>query len=119
MKSSLKAKVLVAAALLSSGGVALAAGALQPKEEKPGQLARAKISAEQAVQAAQTRVPDGKVEAVEIEEEGGKLVFSVELETKAGEIEVLVDAQTGAVLAVESEREQDEAEGNNESDDND
>lgn len=115
MKSSLKAKVFLAAALLSSGGVALAAKALRPKEEKPGQLQRAKISAEQAVQAAQARVPDGKVEAVEIEEEGGKLVFSVELETKAGDVEVLVDAQTGALVAVE----QDEAEGSEASEDDD
>lgn len=116
MKNDMKAKILLAVALLSSGGVALAAGALQPKEEKPGQLERAKVTAEQAAQAAQASVPDGKVEAVEIEEEGGKLLFSVEMETRAGEVEVLVDAQTGAVMAVESEQESEEREGNEASD---
>lgn len=121
MKSNLKAKMLLATALLSSGGVALAAGALQPKEEKPGLLARAQLTADQAVQAAHGRVPDGKAESVEIEEEGGRLVFSVELETQRGDVEVLVDAQTGTVVAVEQEQEQeqdqDESEGNEASDD--
>lgn len=119
MKTSLKAKVLLVASVFSLGGVALAADVLRAKEEKPGQLARAKISAEQAVSAEQGRVPDAKLEAVEIEEEGGVLVFAVELETKTGEVEVLVDAQTGAVTAVESEQQGEEQEGNEAAEDDD
>ena len=47
----------------------------------------------------------GKIAAAEIEEEGGKLVYSfdIKIPKKKGIDEVLVDAKTGKVVAVEHE----------------
>jgi hypothetical protein len=74
-------------------------------EEKPGLLKKAKISAEAASAAALGRVPGGKIESGEIENEGGKLIYSFDIKVagKSGIDEVWVDATTGAVLNVAHE----------------
>ena len=81
------------------------------KEEKPGLLQKAKVTAEAATASAQARVPKGKIVSAEIEEEGGKLVFSFDIRTegKPGIDEVTVDAITGKVLGVQHETPVDES----------
>lgn len=62
----------------------------------------AKISADEAAAAAQAEVP-GDVGKVELDNENGSLVYSVDI---AGQ-DVKVDAGTGAVLQVESDQAED------------
>lgn len=74
-------------------------------ETAPGLLARAKITDEAARAAALAKVPGGRITGAELEEEGGKLIYSydVKVEGKEGVEEVHVDALTGQVLSVEHE----------------
>ena len=100
-------KWLVACAVLA-GPVAF--GQSQPmKEDKPGLLARAKVKPEAARATALKRIQGGRIVKEEIEEEGGRLVFSFDVrsENKKGIEEVQVDALTGEVVAVEHEDEDD------------
>jgi hypothetical protein len=87
--------------------VALPAAAQGVKitEDKPGLMKKAKITAEAATTAALAKVPGGKVEKGELEEEDGKLIFSFDIKVagKSGIEEVAVDAITGKVLSVEHE----------------
>jgi uncharacterized membrane protein YkoI len=78
---------------------------IKVKEEKPGLLAKAKVTAAAAMASAQAKVPKGKIVSAEIEEEKGKLIYSFDIKTdgKSGTDEVNVDAMTGAVGAVEHE----------------
>ena len=76
------------------------------KEEKPGLLARATVRPDSARAIALRAVArGGKIAAAEIEEEGGKLVYSfdIKIPRKKGIDEVLVDAMTGKVAGVEHE----------------
>ena len=54
----------------------------------------------QAAEAAMKRVPKGKIEAVELEREKGKFLYSYDLKTpgKSGIDEVHIDAMTGKVI---------------------
>ena len=73
-------------------------------------LSRAKVKPEAARQIAVARSP-GRVQSQEIEEEGGKLLYSFDIKVrgKPGIDEVQVDAMTGAVLSVAHEGPADEA----------
>jgi uncharacterized iron-regulated membrane protein len=75
------------------------------KEEKPGLLAKAKITVAAATATAQAKVPKGKISSIEIEEEDGKLIYSFDFKTdgKSGVDEVAVDAMTGKAGKVEHE----------------
>ncbi len=101
---------LIAMAGLMLAGTAYADGVTM-KEEKPGLLKRAKVTAETATAAAQAKVPKGKIISAEIEEENGKLLYSFDIKTKgkSGIDEVNVDALSGAVLDVQHETPKDEA----------
>jgi hypothetical protein len=90
---------------------ALGAQGVTVKEEKPGLLKKAKVSADTAIAHAQAKLPKAKLKSAEIEEEGGKLIYSFDFETagKSGIDEVNVDAVTGKVLAVEHETPKSEA----------
>lgn len=81
------------------------------KEEKPGQLKLAKITPAAATATAQAKVPNGKIETAEIEQEHGKLIYSfaIKIAGKSGIEEVAVDAKTGKVLSLEHETPADEA----------
>jgi Peptidase propeptide and YPEB domain len=81
------------------------------EEEKPGLLKRAKISGDSAVRIALRAVPGGHVQKGEIEEEDGKLIFSliIKVAGKAGVEEVNVDAITGKVVGQEHESDAKEA----------
>ena len=81
------------------------------KEEKPGQLKLAKITPAAATATALAKVPNGKIETAEIEEEDGKLIYSfaIKITGKSGIEEVAVDAKTGKVLSALHETPEDEA----------
>jgi uncharacterized membrane protein YkoI len=76
------------------------------KKDLPAALVKkAKIAEAKAAATAQAKVPTGKIQGVELEEENGKLMYSYDLKIpgKSGTEEVNVDAMTGAVIAVEHE----------------
>lgn len=81
------------------------------KEEKPGMFKLAKITPEAATATALARVPNGKVQAAELEMEDKKLIYSfaIKVAGKTGIEEVGIDAMTGAVIGVEHETPADEA----------
>jgi uncharacterized membrane protein YkoI len=89
----------------------LAALAQQPtapayKRDVPARLAaHAKVSEDSARVIALQRVPGGTVQALELEREGGVLLYSWDIKVagKPGTTEVHVDALTGRILAVEHE----------------
>lgn len=84
---------------------------LKVKEDTPGLLKQAKVTAEAALATAAAKVPGGTLKSAEIENEDGKLLFVFAF-TKAGvkgEDEVSVDARTGALHKVEHESAADEA----------
>jgi uncharacterized membrane protein YkoI len=97
-------------ALALLAGPAYAKG-VKMKEERPGLLKKAKVTAAAATTTAQAKVPGGKIVSAEIEEENGKLLFSFDVKTdgKAGIDEVNVDAIDGTVLSVQHETPKDEA----------
>jgi len=65
----------------------------QPKSD-------AKITAEQATKIALERIP-GKVTSVVMERKLGKMVYTVEIQTPAGEKDVFVDVQTGRIVGTD------------------
>ncbi len=84
---------------------------LTVKEEKPGLLAKARVTPEKALATAQAAVPKGKLKSAEIETEDGKLVFVFNFTTPgvSGEDEVLIDANSGTLVSTEHESPADEA----------
>ena len=97
-------------------GLALAPdllGAQQPshpsyRREVPARLLRqAKIAEDSALKVAQARIPSGTVQALELENENGRLIWSFEFRVPrlAGIYEVNVDAKDGSLVGkVEHER---------------
>src|SRR5690348_16616077 len=103
MKTAIHAGVAVASLALLSGVAQAQAGY---KKDIPDSLAKsAKISEETAAATAQKRVPKGTIQAVELERENKKLIYSYELKVpgRSGVEEVNVDAITGKVVAAEHE----------------
>lgn len=88
----------------------LSAQAVVVKEDKPGLLKKAVVKSEVATATALAKVPGGKIQSAEIEEEDGKLIYSFDIKVagKSGIEEVNVDAKTG-VATVEHETPKDEA----------
>ena len=84
-----------------NGSIAVPQGqdeGLSEADEAAALAPLAKITADEASAAAQAEVP-GDVQKVELENENGSLVYSVEIGGK----DVKVDAGTGAVLHIESD----------------
>jgi len=76
------------------------------KRDVPDSLrAKAKISEDSARTVALARVPGGTIQALQLEWEGGRLLYSwdIKVRGKAGITEVHVSAMTGRVLSVEHE----------------
>jgi uncharacterized membrane protein YkoI len=96
---------------LAFGSIAAAAQApspAQPHQEQqkhpaykrnlPDSLAKeATVSEAEAIAMAKKAVPNGRVASIELEREGGKLIYSMDVRTrgKSGIDEVNVDAKTG------------------------
>ena len=76
------------------------------KKELPAKLtARAKVTEPAAAAAALAKVPGGRIEGVELEEEDGKLIYSYDIKVagRKGVEEIHVDAISGAVIKAEHE----------------
>ncbi len=90
---------LVPVVLVLSAGAVFAGE--PPCEQPPALRARAKITCEQARDAARKVVPDAVAKSAELEEEGGHLVYSFDLQVagKTGIEEVQVNAVTGRIVS--------------------
>ncbi|HEX5971530.1 MAG TPA: PepSY domain-containing protein [Gemmatimonadaceae bacterium] len=76
------------------------------KRDLPAALTKeATVSESDAAKTAESRVRNGRIEAVELENEKGKLIYSYALKApgKSGVEEVNVDAKTGQVVSTEHE----------------
>ena len=97
----------VVAALAVTAAVAAAQGTNPSyKHDVPAKLAKlAKISEDSAAKVAQAKIPNGKIEAVELEKEKGKLQYSYDIKVagKSGIEEVNVNAMDGTIVGVEHE----------------
>ena len=106
----MKMQLVVACALTSS--LAPIAGAQASyKRNVPDSLAKqAKVTEATAAATAQTRVPKGAIQGVELEKEKGRLIYSYDIKTagKRGIDEVNVDAMTGKIVAFAHESPADE-----------
>ncbi len=97
------------AAMFGAAGIASAQSTTQqmgPKAEIPANLAgKAKISESAARATAMTKVPGATVQAAELENENGKLIYSYDMKVagKSGIDEVNVNAMDGSVVAVSHE----------------
>jgi uncharacterized membrane protein YkoI len=95
----MKIIIIAATALIALAPAAHAQGTY--KKDIPVALAKkAKITEAQAAEAVMKRVPAGKIEAMELENEGGKFIYSYDVRTagKTGIDEVHIDAMTGKVV---------------------
>jgi len=107
--------VLTAATL--AVGAALAPRAAQAqqhsyKRDLPADLVKQTTVVESdAAKTAAARVKHGRIEAVELENEGGRLIYSYELKVagRSGVEEVNVDAKSGKVVSTEHESAKSEA----------
>ena len=75
------------------------------KETHKGYFKMAKVTAADAQKTAQAQFPNGTVKSGEIEKEGGKLIYSFDIQQPAvtGIEEVNIDAMTGTVIKTEHE----------------
>jgi uncharacterized membrane protein YkoI len=72
------------------------------QEEQAGLLSRAAVPVQTAQQTALAAYPGARIDGSEIEEEGGRLIYSFELDVPGqGGVEVEVDAMTGELLPAE------------------
>jgi uncharacterized membrane protein YkoI len=98
-----------AGSVLATPASAATHSTVRLREDKPGLLARAKLTPDQARALALARVPGGRILDGEIEEEDGRLVYSFDLavDGQPGVMDVEIDAMTGEVLAAEPDDEED------------
>jgi len=100
------------AALIVASTVASAQGTAPAyKRELPARLSKqARISEDSAAAVARAKVPNGKIQSVELEQEKGRLIYSydVKIAGKSGIEEVNVNAMDGTVVGVEHESPSDE-----------
>lgn len=75
------------------------------KEERPGLAKMATVTLEKARAVAMAKVAKGRIQAQEIEEENGRLIYSFDVKVKgnSGIEEVNVDAKTGELVNTEHE----------------
>lgn len=103
-----KSKHYIALAVMSlflySSGVTYAMGndGMTDQQEYQ-QIKTAKISLVEAIKKAETDHAGSKVIAAEFKLENGKPAYSLELESEKGEMEVTIDAMTGATLPSDAE----------------
>ena len=96
-KDTVMRRTISAALLACFLASTLAFGQTQPPAQPKSD---AKITAEQATKIALERIP-GKVTSVVMERKQGKMVYTVEIQTPAGEKDVFVDVQTGRIVGTD------------------
>jgi len=108
MSRSITKAFMAAGFMTAAAATTLAAQERAPKYSRdlPAKLVRqTKVSESDAARTAAARVPKGKIQGVELENENGRLIYSYELKVpgKSGVEEVNVNAKTGVVVNVEHE----------------
>ena len=108
MNRTLKHSLIPAALFAAALAAPLAAQGPAPKYKRdlPAKLvAQARVSEADAAKAAQAKYPAARIQAVELENESGKLIYSYELKVAghSGIEEVNVNAKTGEVVNTEHE----------------
>jgi hypothetical protein len=95
-----RTSLAVAIAALFVAAPALMAQAEKVKETKPGLFKKARITTDSAIVLAKAKLPKATLDAGEIEEEGGQLIYSFDFKTagKTGIDEVNIDAMTGKLV---------------------
>ncbi len=75
------------------------------EESQAALKAQAKITQEEATKTALAKVPDGKIESVEIENENGFLIwsFDISMPKSTSITEVQVDAKSGQIISIQVE----------------
>lgn len=106
---------MIPVTVLALSAAAAAAGAQQPKHHKRAETQaelqkEAKMTMADARAMALKEVPGAKIQAGEIEREGGKLIYSFDMKVagKSGIDEVNIDAMTGKLVAHQHETPKDE-----------
>ena len=97
-----------AAAFVAFGGSSLLAQQPTPqyRRDLPAALMKqAKVGEPDAAKTAAAQVPNGQIQAVELESEDGRLIYSYEIKVpgRSGIEEVNVNAKTGEVVGSEHE----------------
>jgi uncharacterized membrane protein YkoI len=89
----------------------LAVGLSACVSEQAKLMSQAKVSKADAEKTALAKVPGGKMQDGELENEGGKLIWSFDISTPGTEdiTEVAVDAVSGEVVSVDTETPADQA----------
>jgi len=88
------------AALVAVAGNAQAQRPTYKREVPPRLLRQTRVSEDSALKVAQARIPSGTVQALELENENGHLIWSFEFKVpnRPGIYEANVDAKTGALV---------------------
>jgi uncharacterized membrane protein YkoI len=109
-QNTMKTKTILCVAL--AAGLLVGCASEKSEQTKQARLAaHAKITKADAQQAALAKVPNGTIKEAEIEKEHGKLIWSFDIATPDSKntTEVNVDAVTGAIVSVEIETPEQEA----------
>ena len=101
-------QTLFAAGAIAAASTTLAAQGQSPtyKRDLPAKLVKqATVSEANAAKTVAARLPNGRIQAVELENEGGRLIYSYEVKVpgRSGIEEINVNARTGAVVNTEHE----------------
>src|SRR5580692_4199651 len=98
-----KINIIKLAAVIVALGVA---GCESEQQEQAELQSQARISKEQAQQTALAKAPGGTIKEGELEKEKGKLIWSFDIATPGAKdtTEVNVDAITGDIVSVETEK---------------
>jgi hypothetical protein len=109
MNRSIKYSLLPATLFAAVAFAPLAAQGTQPPKYKrdlpPELLKQATVSEADAARTAAAKIANGRIQAVELENEGGLLLYSYDLKVpgRSGIEEVNVNAKTGEVVRTEHE----------------
>ena len=104
--------LMLTSVFAAHAAAAQAAAAARPmKEDKPGMLARARVTPDSARKLALVQVANGVIDEEEIEEEHGKLVYSFDIKVagRRGIEEIQIDALSGAMVSHKHETPRQEA----------
>lgn len=101
-------QAVVAAGAVAAASTTLAAQGQTPtyKRDLPANLVKqATVSEANAAKTVAARLPSGRIQAVELENEDGRLIYSYEVKVpgRPGIEEINVNAKTGAVVSTEHE----------------
>ncbi|HEX4681261.1 MAG TPA: PepSY domain-containing protein [Gemmatimonadaceae bacterium] len=108
MTRSIKQTLVAAGVIAGAAFTTLAAQGPVPKYKRdlPARFVKqATVAEADAARTAAARVPAGRIQAVELEDEGGRLIYSYEIKVpgRSGIEEINVNAKTGEVVNTEHE----------------